>query len=608
MRIRKVSPPLVQMRVLLLGLTGAEPAFGAWRNWLTSAGVPFEAVALNDLARPIELVDEDGGVRFQGLILADAGAVDVALEPSQRGVLERTEGHLGLRRLTAYAVPAPEHGLCPAHWSGPMDDLDPSLTAAGREVFPYLRDRVPVDPGSWVHLAFPSSPRRFETLVAGPEQSAIVGVYRHDDGREEMVQTFDANSHQSQGQALRRGQLAWLTRGSHVGLDRHYLSVQIDDVLMANHSWNVATHECDRRPEQRIRMRPRDADEAARWIRARGIRLDLACNGAGSSGYPERDGANSDPLLAALLAHRDAFGWLNHTYRHLDLDEATQSEIEAEIERNVAWAAAAGVTFDPASLITGAHTGLANLTETPPRVENPSLGPALSAQRISWIACDASRPYPAGDRGDPLAPGVPFRVGGAFAVPRHPTLLPHDAATPAQVLDRLRSAGTGAFNTFDEVIDREARRLFNAVISNDPRPHYFHQSNLIGAGVEGRGESASGMIYVLLDAVLARYRAYVRADVTFLQPTLGEIGRLLKRQQSWQRALALASVTAYLDRGRVTIVNRSDSAVDVPVTGTVVGDEQAGIRSGWIPAPPGETTLTRPAVTPSLRRSHLAAR
>jgi hypothetical protein len=116
------------------------------------------------------------------------------------------------------------------------------------------------------------------------------------------------------------------------------------------------------------------------------------------------------------------------------------------------------------------------------------------------VACDASRPYPGPGGSATSAPGSVFSVGTAVAVPRHPTVLPHDAATASQVLDRLRSEGQPGVLPFDQVVDGESRRILNAVLSNDPRPHYFHQSNLI----TGDDENASALMYVLLDAALER--------------------------------------------------------------------------------------------------------
>jgi hypothetical protein len=581
------------MRVLLLGLTGTEPAYSAWAQWLAAAGVPFDAVSLNDLTGPILFVDEHGAVRYQGLILTEGGLIEIMLEPGERAALERLECQHALRRLTAYAVPGAPHGLTGAHWSGPLEELDPALTESGRRVFPYLRDRLPVDPGSWAYLAHPLDAGRFETLVEGPDQSVLLGIHRHDDGREELVQTFNANGSQAQGQLLRQGKLSWLTHGSYLGLERHYLSVHIDDVLLANYSWSVQRHASDRRPEHSIRMTEHDARYAATWGRARGVRLDLACNGSGSRRHAAAHGRAEDPLLAALLAEGDAFGWINHTYEHGDLDQLRQTEIEAEIERNLSWAIHAGVELESGALVTGAHTGLANLVATPPRAENPALAAALRSQGLLYVACDASRPYPSSVGGAPIQPGTPFMVGPAIAVPRHPTALPHDAATPAQVLDRLRSGSGRMVGTFDEVVDAEARAIFNSVLGNDPRPHYFHQSNLIGGRDPSGDERTPALIYRVLDAVLDRYSQYLAPSARLVQPTMGEIGRLLLRRQAWHAALIGGSIRSFTDRTHLTLVNNGAAPVEVPITGATIGEDYSGQKSGWVRLMPGGTVLER---------------
>jgi hypothetical protein len=579
------------MRVLLLGLTGAEPAFAAWGQWLTRAGVPHDAIACKDLNAPLRFTEDAGSSRpgtprYQALILSDPGLLEIALEPEDRETLRRLERELGLRRLIAYAYPGPEHGLQTVRWSGPLDEVAPVLTETGREVFPYLRGRLPVDPGSWVYLAAPESPKTFQTLVAGPDGTALVGIHRHPDGREEMIQTFDANLAQVHGLLLRRGQLAWLTRGAYVGYERHYLSVQIDDVLLANHSWSVGAHRSDRDPDSSVRMTAADAARAGRWARSRGLRLDLACNGGGSEGYASAVG--TDPLLTALMEENGAFGWINHTFGHADFDELDQAGIEDEIARNVSWATRAGVTLERAALITGAHTGLANLAAEPPRAENEHLRAALRAQWIRFVACDASRPYP-GAGGANSAPGTPFSVGAALAIPRHPTVLPHDAVTPSQVLDRLRSQaapGDAPILSFDQVVAAESRRLLCAAVGNDPRPHYFHQSNMIGGDDE-----TPGIVYTLLDAVLDRYREYLADDVGLLQPTLGEIGRLLLRLAAWQAIQRHGSVETYRDSGAIVIENHSSATIELPITGTTVGERYGATRSGWMRAAPGATRV-----------------
>ena len=61
-------------------------------------------------------------------------------------------------------------------------------------------------------------------------------------------------------------------------------------------------------------MTAADVAYAVEWQRRTGIRLDLAFNGAGSVAADA--GAGTDPLTAALVAARNDFGWINHTWSH----------------------------------------------------------------------------------------------------------------------------------------------------------------------------------------------------------------------------------------------------------------------------------------------------
>jgi len=602
----------VKLEVLLLGATEAEPSFRAWRVALEREGVPYRAITLErsepargagDPARAAGNRPARGGfidglrqALFQAVILATGELLDAALSDSERSALEQFERELGIRRLTAYVYPQAAYGLSTPVWAGPLDGFRANLTPTGARVFPYLRGPVPIDTGSWGYLAEPLSADRFETLLAGPSGSALVGIHRDRDGREHMVQTFAANAGQTQSQLLRHGQLAWVTRGRYLGYERNYMPLHIDDVLLPNHSWNVTRHATDRHTGALIRMTAGDAAHAADFARSRGLRLDLACNGSGSERYTREAGVDRDPLLAALLDQREVFGWIDHTFGHVNLDDAPRATIESEIARNRSWAHHVGIALEPGALITGEHTGLANLATMPPRGENSQLAPALASQGIRFIACDASRPYPAvaqRPEGPRWPPGTPFAVGPALAVPRHPTALPYDAATREQVLDRRSTDGSGRTPlSWRQILADEVRRIFTALMSNDPRPHYFHQSNLVVKGTDGgpRG-GAGGIFYTLIDAVLERYRTLLSPEAPIVQPAFGEIGELLSRWSAWRSALADGTICAYADSSRVTIVNRAGQALDVPLTGTTLGTDYGGTRSGWVQAPPGETIV-----------------
>jgi hypothetical protein len=100
-------------------------------------------------------------------------------------------------------------------------------------------------------------------------------------------------------------------------------------------------------------------------------------------------------------------------------------------------------------------------------------------------------------------------------------------------------------------------------MSNDPCPHYFHQSNL-ASGNGDPSEAGGRVFYALLDAVLALNQRYVRAEVPLMQPSLSEIGRLLLSRMSWNAARQTESVGGYVQGPQVTIVNRGADALDVP--------------------------------------------
>ncbi|MBV9941638.1 MAG: hypothetical protein JO262_05845 [Solirubrobacterales bacterium] len=582
-----------------MGLTGAEPSLLAWQIALDRAGTPYEVLGLQDRDGRAQLISGMRRSRFQALIVAGAETIGTGLSSSERTELQALERTLGTRRLVAYAYPSPVHGLRPPFWAGPLDGLTASLTPLGRRVFPYLRDALDLDAGSWGYLAAPISPARFVTLLAASDGSPLLGLYRHRDGREEMVQTFAMNACQSHALLLRFGQLAWVSGGSYLGFERNYLPIHIDDVLLANHSWNVVTHRPDDDPGVTIRITADDVAEAATWSRARDLRLDMACNGYGSERYCAAAGVAVDPVLDALLDERRTFGWINHTYSHGNLDEAPRATIEAEIERNLDWARRVGIELEPDALVTGEHSGLANVEATPRRLENPELAPALRAKGVRYIGCDASRPYPAGAIGadaDLPAPGIPFEVGPALAIPRHPSALPFDSATRHQAVDRWRThRRADPPPTWEQVMAAEATRIFVTMLSNDPRPHYFHQSNLVSGLAAQAPEGA--LLYELIDVVLHRYRRSVR-DMPIAQPTFGEVGEALRDRAVWDAACAAGTVVAHREAAGVRIENRSGAELRVPLTGTIAGTWCGATRSGWIPAEPGETFVAldgRPA-------------
>jgi hypothetical protein len=715
--------------VLLLAATGREPAFVAWQSALEREGTPFDALIATPDHEPItaELLEgtQPGGTpyaRYQAVILSTAGLVRPepegfasALGEAEWEALIDFERRFAVRQLSAYAFPSAGCGLNHPDVSGPMEDVSGFLTPEGRVLFPYLRGPVTFDVGCHGHQATPLAEANFTTLLGGVDGAALLGVFTHLDGRQEMVQTFDGNPNQLHIQLLRHGQLEWVTRGTRFGRQRNYLEVHVDDVFLADDSWEPNTHATSMDPAEAIRMVPEDVAYAVQWSRSSGIRLDMLFNGGRSEAHASVHG--SDSLLEAFTTHRGEFGWINHTFQHANLDRATRGYAGSEISDNVSFARRHGLGANPAELVTGQHSGLANTQPgspgqlTPPRApaarphvgdgglragtylyavaatnahgettashtnvtvierepswvsitwtadchatgykvyrrpadrsaawlliaavaapappysdagavtasfadvgaaglpaalpavntatldpyaQNPEFIHALTDCRVEYLGVDASKGYPQDplDLSSPLCPpGTTFTDGPVRAVPRYPTNIYYNVATEAQEIDEYihlhtshTLGGECAVATFADIVSRESTAMFAHVVGNDPRPHFFHQSNL----------TRDRIIYPVLDAVLKRYRTYFRPAL--VQLSLSQIGRELARQRGWGEAgmADTPTVIGYIEGDQVTVHNRDTQPVAVPLTGTTLGRDYGGSRSGWMRAASGTTTV-----------------
>ena len=86
--------------------------------------------------------------------------------------------------------------------------------------------------------------------------------------------------------------------------------------------------------------------------------------------------------------------------------------------------------------------------------------------------------------------------------------------------------------------------MFQHATGNDPRPHYFHQPNIMGSPPPGPPTSGTppatsknvgdGLFYSVLNPLLEQYNRYFSAPIE--QPTMAQIGQLLAEQQTWSAA------------------------------------------------------------------------
>jgi hypothetical protein len=411
----------IDMKVLVLGTSATEPDFTAWQAALQREGVPFEALVTAPGHTPITaatlsdtLSNGTQEAKYQAVIVStgqlaecsESGCVS-QLSSAEWTALEEYEQTFNVRQLSGDVFPGASYGLNGASFGGALDGLQGTLTTEGNAVFPYLKGTVTMDTGTYGYEATPLATQAtgasFTPLLSSPGGAALVGIYTHPTGVQEMVETFNENANQLQAELLRHGAIDWATRGVYFGDQRNYYEAHVDDNFLYDDSWSTTEHTTDYNPADAIREVPADVEYAAKWSAENAFRIDMLFNGGGSVAYAEEKttlvggggvgggttkGGGSkegDPLLTAFQKDKNDFGWISHTWDHPNIDVgcSSQSYIEAELNQNNSWAVSAlGLTEsaepsaalgndNPSVIVTGEHSGLANLLPGNPGVVDP---------------------------------------------------------------------------------------------------------------------------------------------------------------------------------------------------------------------------------------------
>lgn len=585
------------LKVLLLSADGNEATTGAFEAQFIQEGVAYDKILLPPGHTPLTadfFADTlDGGIphaKYEAVIIATGGLVYAdsqgnyvsALSPDEWTALNTFEATYGIRQITAFAFPTPDYGLNYPIASGDLSGTTAKLTTTGLATFPYLKGPVLIDTGAYGYSSTPINAATFNTLLSSPTGASLLGIFTHPDGREEMVATFDQNAYQLHSRLLRHGMLSWASRGIFLGYQRNYLTLHVDDIFLDDDRWDPTTHTND--IVNTIRMTAKDVTRAINWEQSTGIRLVFVFNGEGASDF-----GTNDPLTLALLNNKNKFTWINHTFSHLifdDIDDnplnglqpADLDTIVSEIQNNITFAKDNKIPLNKNELVTGGHSGLFN----------PNMPQALTITGIKWIADDNSRRP------------VQWQVGPALTVPRYPNNVFYNTSLKAQQLDEynyiylppelggvcVNTSVTTCFNApadWNTYLSREVSIMLSHVLSNDPKPHYMHQSNLAG----------DGLLYLVTNQLLSQYQKYFKPSLVNLSFT--ESGQSLARNGAWAQAKAAGLLTAYVQNGTITLKSNATGPISVPITGTAVGDVYGGQRSGWQTIPAGGSVVLLPS-------------
>jgi hypothetical protein len=616
----------------VLVVTDGTPPVQAVEAQLTAEGVPTTIINLHDSSRNTitraflarSLPGGGQGGNFEGIVLPSAAPA--GLSAAEDDAMAWYERRFEVRQVDAYSAPSPHIGMNLPVYSGPLSGRVTVTSAGAGAGFGYLNASFPFSgglagPALFGYLSDPvpggGATPLLDAAIPGSAGSATL-VWQYDSGgRQQLGIAFGYALYQAQFRYLAHGIVTWVTRGVNLGDWRSYLDIAFDDMFLGDSQWSMTGHctpgdtACPKGTPMTppIEMTPADIRYAAQWEQQHDFTIEFLYNGGGSVNF-EVNGV--DPLVQAARPLAKDFYWVNHTYSHAYLGceqdfrvvpwkcvtsggkfvwAAGPSLINSQINDNFTWAAKNGIPAEPATVATGEYSGLLLLPQQP--IDNPYLDAAMVPDGIEWIAMDASR-----------EPNM-RNVGAALGVPRHPIDVGYDVDTAAEEVSEFNwyntstadggsgicqgSKTTACIKPLDPatgwtsyIVPGQARIVFNALVANDARPFFMHQSNLAG----------DRLAYGVMDAILSAYRAVYGPSAPIVNLPMSGDGVVLHDQQLWATALSQHLVTAWVEGRTLTISGAPGTTVPVTVpAGTTAGSGGPTFTSPYAGEVSGYTTL-----------------
>ncbi len=609
-------PPHGGVNLDVLVVSDGTPPVKAIGQQLTTEGIPTTVINLHNSSRKSitraflarTLPGGGHGGNFEGIVLP--GPAPSGLSAAEESALAWYERTFRVRQVDAYSPPDPFVGMNPPVYSGPLSGAV-HVTKAGADAgFGYLNGSFPFSGGAagsapFGYLADPVSggtTSLLDAAIPGSSGRAAL-VWKYDSqGREQLGIGFGVASFQSQFHYLAHGIVTWVTRGVNLGNWRNYLDIAYDDMFLGDAQWSMTGH-CTPGATTcppgtpgtaTIRMTPADVSYLVQWERQHNFKVEFLYNGGASVRF-QTNGV--DRLLQTVRPVAGDFYWVNHTYTHAYMGckqdftvvpwKCVTSDgrivwasgpalINSQILDNFAWAERNGIPAEPGVVATGEYTGLPMLPQQP--ADNPSLDAVMGPDGVKWIALDASR-----------EPDMRY-VGAALGVPRHPIDVGYDVATVAAEIDEFNwyntskaDGGSGICQGSkvtaclkplnpqtgwaSSILPGQVQIVLKALLDNDPRPFYMHQSNLTG----------DRLAYQVMDGVLSAYSSVYGADSPIVNLPMSGGGVVLHNQQLWETAVREHLVTAWVQGRTVTISGPAGTTVPVTVPRgtTAASDGQA---------------------------------
>ncbi len=545
-------------KLLVLSADGAEPALAAIRQVLDYLGTPYTVwVASRNpgTLTPSALASGTHGF-YQGVVAATANlstgatAGASALSAAEWNALYNYEASFAVRQVNWYSYPTTSLGFnsMPVQQDTTLSPVQVTLTPAGQAVFPYVNKTNSLTIRDvWAYLAKPAADPRVTPLLIDGAGNAIAVEQKYPDGRDFLTVTVDGDPNLIHTLALQYGLINWVTRGVFIGERHAYISVQIDDLLLAS----------DRPGKPDYRMTEADLSAALAWQTAhqrdpitQSLTLNWAFNGAGAY---ETD--PSDPLANAVKRLNSGFFWISHTFTHPgSLSPMTYDDVKGELTKNIDFAKQFALTrFAADSLVTPGVSGL----------DAANSMRAIKDVGIRFVVSDTS--VPGQDNPSPNA-GIynPFQPS-VLEIPRRPTNLDYNVLSPQDWTATYNSVFRNEWGrdlSYDEILGKESDWLLLYMLRWENDPWMFHQENV------GLYDGKHALLTDLLDVAIRKYAATVTVPLVSIEQH--ELGERLAQRMKFNEA----GVSGVISPG-VSLTLTVNKAATIPVTGAVMAGAES---------------------------------
>ncbi|SFN14044.1 Agd3-related carbohydrate deacetylase [Nitrosomonas communis] len=462
--------------------------------------------------------------------------------------------------------------------------------------------------------------------------------------REVLISTITNTSFLIHSKVLAYEFVNWATQGVFVGARRVYMAAHLDDLFLPNWLWDPSLKAVNLLQTYRLNsgdisnlVEKQTTFRAAHPTAGSAFQLDFPFNGAGAVVDPAAAPLVADlseDLVAAVIANKNAFRYINHTFTHETMDKPpvpanapcdyetfiSETLIEAEITNNrTVWGLLA--LPDQANnnrvLLTGNHSGLKDLKCTDDPLLHPEMANvqdddvafdqggantlllrAAANVEVQYVASDSSQ------RGQNVEQYITQYDDGKatdrIMLPRWPTNVFFNVINPDQLIDeynymfydRFVDAGQdpctvpGAICTprsYAEILAAEADSAVRHMLSFNKWLHFFHQSNAANYA------NGNTLIFDWLNAVFAAYERLFKLPV--LNLPYWQIGDKTKDRLDAKTA----NIQAKWDRTTNQVTLSADKSVNLEVMGIDGGDLYGGqfIREVNVSTTPAVFTVNR---------------